>query len=754
MDAETGNSLAEGETPSQSVPPARSSASRHGRRLQVIAILAVLAVLALTMQQLFALRSSIIQQTDSKMSELDMVLAEQTGRAVETSDFVLRSVMDLYLHSEQDSQNMSDFAHTRLEGMRQVHAIDLISQTGSIIASSRPASDSRLPAAALALLARHASDPRAGLLFSEPLHESNGVWASLMARRMQDDDGRFRGIAVAWITLNYFENFYQALQLQDEGVIVLHRRDGTVLARYPHDDAALGTSYANLPPFHDVLAQADSGTLEMDSPLDNSRRILAIRALKAFPLAVNVSVDEDAVLAAWRRQAWIFGTAMVGSCLIAVLLLLKLAQRTDDVERLLARSLAAQAQAEASNHELTSEMEERERAETAMRFLQRLEAVGQLTGGVAHDFNNLLTVLLGNIDLMQAHPAATIFTGRLTTMRAAAERGARLVSQLLAFARRQPLKAKAVDLSQLVRGMRPLLESAIGSQITIETLLYPDVPMALVDQTQIELVILNLAINARDAMPGGGTLRLEVARTEIGTAILPDAPPPGIYVRLRVTDTGTGMQPDVAARAFDPYFTTKPPGAGSGLGLSQVYGVAHQSGGTAQIETAPGQGTTVEVLLPQANPEESSVEPHHEITPASMTGHGDASLLIVDDDADVRVTTALLLRRMGYRVTEAGNAEAALTALELDPGIDLLLTDVIMPGVSGPELARKAVQKRADLPVVFFSGYADPEAIVGSIPLSRLLRKPFRPTDLVALIETALAEARVAALSGGGHSAK
>ncbi|MDR3523053.1 MAG: response regulator [Acetobacteraceae bacterium] len=688
------------------------------------------------------------------MAELDMVLAEQTGRAMETSDFVLRSVIDLYLHSEQDSENMSDFAQSRLEGMRQIHAIDLISPTGSIIASSRPITDLRLPPAALALLARHTSDPRAGLLFSEPIHEGNGVWASLMARRMQDDDGRFRGIAVAWITLNYFENFYQALQLQDQAAILLHRRDGTVLARYPHDDAALGVSYANMPPFREVLAHADSGTLEMDSPLDSGRRILAIRALKAFPLAVNISVDEDAVLATWRRQAWIFGTVMVGSSAIALLLLLKLAQRTDEVERLLARSLAAQAQAEASNHDLTREMEERERAETAMRFLQRLEAVGQLTGGVAHDFNNLLTVLLGNIDLMQAHPAATIFTGRLTTMRAAAERGARLVSQLLAFARRQPLKAKAVDLAQLVRGMRPLLESAVGSQVVIETLLYPDVPMALVDQTQIELVILNLAINARDAMPVGGTLRLEVARTEIGTAILPDAPPPGTYVRLRVTDTGTGMQPDVAARAFDPYFTTKPPGAGSGLGLSQVYGVAHQSGGTAHIETAPGQGTTVEVLLPEAGLEEGSIEPLHEVTPSNMTGHGDASLLIVDDDADVRVTTALLLRRMGYRVTEADNAEEALMALELDRGIELLLTDVIMPGVSGPELARKAVQKRPELPVVFFSGYADPESIVGSIPLSRLLRKPFRPTDLVALIETALAEARVAAMTSSGHTAK
>ena len=722
-----------------------------GRRLQLVAITAVLAVLALTAQQLGELRTTTVQQTHAKMAELDMLLAEQTSRAVDTADFALRSAIDTYLRGQQSTTELRDFARRRLEGVRQMHAIDLIDPAGEIIASTRPETDSRLPAAALALLARHASDPRVGLLFSEPLHESDGVWTSLMARRIQDDSGRFRGIAIAWITLDYFENFYRALQLKNDGAIMLHRRDGTVLARYPHDDAALNISYANMPPYRDVLTHTDAGTLEMESPFDNTPRILAIRALKIFPLAVSVSVDEDSVLAAWRRQAWIFGSVMVCSSLLALLLLLKLAARTNDVERLLARSLAAQAQAEASNHDLTVEMEERQRVETALRFSQRLEAVGQLTGGVAHDFNNLLTVLLGNIDLMQAHPAATIFTGRLTTMRAAAERGARLVSQLLAFARRQPLKAKAVDLSQLVRGMRPLLESAVGSQIVIETLLYPDVPLALVDQTQIELVILNLAINARDAMPNGGTLRLEVARTEIGTAIVPDAPLPGTYVRLRVSDTGTGMPADVAARAFDPYFTTKGPGAGSGLGLSQVYGVAHQSGGTARIETALGQGTTVEVLLPQAVPEEAAIEASHDVTPSSMTGHGDAALLIVDDDADVRVTTALLLRRMGYRVTEAGNADEAMMALELDPGIELLLTDVIMPGVSGPELARKAGAKRPEMPVVFFSGYADPEAIVGSIPLTRLLRKPFRPTELVLLIETALAEARLASMVDGGR---
>jgi CheY-like chemotaxis protein len=209
------------------------------------------------------------------------------------------------------------------------------------------------------------------------------------------------------------------------------------------------------------------------------------------------------------------------------------------------------------------------------------------------------------------------------------------------------------------------------------------------------------------------------------------------------------MTPEVVSRAFEPYFTTKAPGVGSGLGLSQVYGVAHQSGGTARIESIIGQGTTIEVLLPKADVEEVVPDLPTDSYPGSMEGAGEASILVVDDDTDVRVTTALLLRRMGYRVTEAAGAGEALIALELDDTIQLLLTDVVMPEVSGVELARKAMILRPDLPIVYFSGYADPEAIVGAIPLARMLRKPFRPAELVALIETALAEGASGPISAG-----
>jgi signal transduction histidine kinase len=276
-------------------------------------------------------------------------------------------------------------------------------------------------------------------------------------------------------------------------------------------------------------------------------------------------------------------------------------------------------------------MAERERAEAALRQAQRVEAVGQLTGGVAHDFNNLLTVLIGNIELIQG--AAGLdqpMTERLRAMRAAAERGAVLTSHLLAFARRQPLLPRAVDLNAVVAGMRELLDSALGHRVQMETRLASDLWPAMVDPTQIELVILNLVINARDATPNGGVVTIETANSHRDEPIRPEEPAPGDYIVVKVIDTGTGMTPEVQAKAFEPFFSTKGPGAGSGLGLSQVFGTAHQSGGDVQIESAPGKGTTVSVFLPRAKT--TIGRPASRPVEAPEQGTSQALVLAVDDD--------------------------------------------------------------------------------------------------------------------------
>ena len=711
------------------------------RTLQVLAAVVVVVLIGLITQHIYELREKTLEAAAHQMSELDMVLGEQTGRAVETIDFILRGATENRGEADSDPR---DTLRQMIMGVRQILAIDIADPTGMIVRSSRSSDETMLPREAMPLLLKAATTPKIGLQFSEPIHLADGSWTSLVIRRIDGPNLRFEGVAVAWLNLQYFEDFYRAVELIDNGAISLHRRDGVLLARYPHVETLEGRSFGDASPFRDVLSHAIAGTTTMVSPQDGSTRILATRALRTAPLAVNISVDQDVVLAPWRREALTLALTGLVAALLLGALLLQVARRSRDTEAVLSKQHLVHREMEAAHNDLVDQMHKRESAETALRQAQRVEAVGQLTGGVAHDFNNLLTVLLGNIDLLQSQPEASAFGPRLSTMRAAAERGAALIGQLLAFARRQPVLPRAVNLGALVADLLPLLQSAVGSQVTINIEVDPRTPAALVDPTQIELVILNLAINARDAMPQGGTLSIDLRKLTRAASLKADGLPAGEYVGLRVTDTGTGMTPDVLAQAFVPYFTTKPAGSGSGLGLSQVAAIARQFGGLARIDSSPDSGTCVEILLPLVQSSETMTEQQTGSPMMTPTVSGRANVLVVDDDVDVRSTTALLLRRMGYGVTTAGSAAEALNLLDTNQDIELLLSDVVMPQVTGPDLARQARAKHPDLPVVFFSGYADPEAIAGAIPLARLLRKPFRPTELAKLIETALAEARTA----------
>jgi signal transduction histidine kinase/CheY-like chemotaxis protein len=393
----------------------------------------------------------------------------------------------------------------------------------------------------------------------------------------------------------------------------------------------------------------------------------------------------------------------------------------------------------AANRQLLKQIEERERVEATLRQMQRLEAVGQLTSGVAHDFNNLLTVVLGNIGFLEkglngADPKAA---QRLSFMRTAAERGAKLTSQLLAFSRRQRLEPKPINLNEAVQSMRDLLESTMGGSVQIETLLRQDLWTALVDPTQIELVVLNLAINARDAMQVGGRLTVETANVTLGPARRPEEPPAGDYVMIAVGDTGHGMPPDVLAKCLEPFFTTKDIGKGSGLGLSQVLGFAQQSGGGVRIDTRVDEGTTVRVYLPRATAPSRAPLVGEPATPLAEPLNEACGILLVDDDHGVREVTASMLQEMGHAVLEAGSGGHALELLEQQPNIELMLIDFAMPGMNGAELARQVRAKRPGLPMIFLTGYADTTAL-GDIDEDHIIRKPFRDSDLVAKIRHVL----------------
>lgn len=402
--------------------------------------------------------------------------------------------------------------------------------------------------------------------------------------------------------------------------------------------------------------------------------------------------------------------------------------------------------------ELRASEAERQETEAALLQAQKMEALGKLTGGVAHDFNNLLQIISGNLQLLanevESKPRAQ---KRLETAASAVDRGARLASQLLAFARRQPLEPVVMNVARQIRSMDDLLRRALGEGIELETVIAGGLWNTLADPTQIENVILNLAINSRDAMDGQGKLTIEA-----GNAMLDEhyadthaEVTPGQYVMLAISDTGCGMSPDLIERAVEPFFTTKGEGQGTGLGLSMVYGFVKQSGGHFKIYSEVGHGTTIKIYLPRAFQQEvQRNEP-----PSGPVVGGDETILVVEDDAEVRGTVVELLTSLGYRVLRASDGQSALTVLESGVQVDLLFTDVVMPGpVRSPDLARRAKALLPDLEVLFTSGYTENAIVHGGRldPGVSLLSKPYRREDLARKVRHLLRnrEQRLAAMAG------
>lgn len=408
-------------------------------------------------------------------------------------------------------------------------------------------------------------------------------------------------------------------------------------------------------------------------------------------------------------------------------------------ETLEARVQQRTAELAATNRQLVAQIEEREKVESTLRQMQRLEAIGQLTSGVAHDFNNLLTVVLGNIGFFEksvAHDAK--LKQRLSHMRLAAERGAKLTSQLLAFSRRQRLEPEPFDLNKAAANMHDLLQSTLGGGIAINTVFGKGLWPAMADPAQIELVVLNLVINARDAMQDHGTVTIETANAKVGAPERPEEPAAGEYVIISVTDTGSGMTKDVLAKAFEPFFTTKEIGKGSGLGLSQVLGFAKQSGGGMRIETRVGEGTSVKIYLPRA-PDDSISQALNQSAGHSPVRQKSATIMVVDDDSTVRdVTASILADDLGYVVVQAGSGGAALDLLDRTPNVDLILMDVAMPGMSGVEVARQAQLKYPTIPILFVTGYID-KSILGGVSDDRIVKKPFLDEELLGKVSAALA---------------
>jgi signal transduction histidine kinase/CheY-like chemotaxis protein len=391
-------------------------------------------------------------------------------------------------------------------------------------------------------------------------------------------------------------------------------------------------------------------------------------------------------------------------------------------------------QLQRANEELRQQIAERQQVEAALQQAQKMELIGQLTGGVAHDFNNLLTAVIGNLELAIRRGRDENIRRFLEGATQAAQRGAKLTTQLLAFSRTQRLAVEPIDLNSIVSTMENLLLRTIGTTVRIETILDKDLWPATADPTQIDSVILNLAVNARDAMPDGGRLTISTANVSRHERSKPRELPDGDYVMVSVSDTGTGMTDEVLKKAFEPFFTTKPVGSGTGLGLSQVYGIAKQTGGAVSITTKLGKGTTVSVYLPRttASPISASSE---ETGDVRLPIHA-ATILVGDDDRDVRQLTVACLESLGYHVLAVDGGKAAIQTIANGAAVDLVLIDIAMPEINGVEAMKVILEQRPDLRFLYMTGY------VGSTHLDpreqRVLKKPFTIAELVAKVEEIL----------------
>jgi signal transduction histidine kinase/ActR/RegA family two-component response regulator len=612
-----------------------------------------------------------------------------------------------------------------------------------------------------------------GVALQPAIGRLTGISVLQIAFPARDADGKLKFVLLASLNLKQISD--ALLRQQPDAEILMIDRHGAVLIWSPGPDRAarVGTSVANSELHRLAMAPERGGVREIPGARGRPRVWAAAAGTPELDSGLRIligALKTDLVAPANRRFTQdLLLLAVVSAIMFAAVWILAEVGIRRQVARIGAMAtklgqgdLGARIAPPYPRGELgalmallnrAAESLEAQRAaigelNVRLRQSQKMEAVGQLTGGVAHDFNNLLTVIIGNSELVADGLRDRPALRNLAEMTVkAAERGAELTSRLLAFSRRQPLDPKPSDINRQIADMDPMLRRTLGEHIEIELVRGGGLWKAMVDPGQLENAILNLCLNARDAMPNGGRLTIETANAHLDAAYAASQSEvePGQYVMIAVSDTGTGMDAATLERAFEPFFTTKDVGKGSGLGLSMVYGFVKQSRGHVRIYSESGQGTTVRLYLPRADGEAQAGAPA--AAPAEAD-RGSGRILLVEDDALVRENAAELLRSLGYDVVPAANGPEALAVLEKGEAFDLLLTDVVMPGgLNGRELAERAHALRPGLLVLYTSGYTE-NAIVHHGRLDRgveLLAKPYRRQDLAAKVRAVLAAAKARA---------
>ena len=692
----------------------------------------------------FSFRAAVDASERGVMAVTDLAY-ENASRAFETNSLVLDRMDDMLWEAAAGDARLAPGAlHARLAAMAaslpSVHHAWIVRPDGTVAAHSLYDNVGGPPVQAAHDYFGPTRDAPPGTVLVGPPVKSvvDGTRVFIMSRRLSSADGSFRGVAAVASSTDYFDRFgaLSAASGASRGVsVALARGDGAILARFPNRPEPAETVSPGL------LASARSAPFAPGSRPSafagaNGKEMGAARRLDAVHVYVVVTKPYAGIETAW--EADMLRLALLGALpwLAMVMLSLLALRRTERAER--AFELAARQSAM------------RGAAEDAARQARRLEALGKVTGGVAHDFGNLLSVILGNAERLQRRadgPSARLL-GNIVRSAQSAEA---LTRHLLAFARRQPSAPRVVDFSAERQRFADIVRSSLRGDITLSVSVGRCSWKVEADPVELDICVLNLSVNARDAMLAGGRFSLQIENRRIHRGEIPQAADiSGEFVSLCFSDDGTGMSPDVAARAFEPFYTTKEAGRGTGLGLSQVRDFAAQSGGAAFAESAPGAGTRVTVLLPRTTRDAGEADADAQEAVADRPG---IRVLMVDDNVEVAEIGADMLRDLGYEVDVVDRARAGLESLgERGDAYDVLMSDLVMPdGMDGMELARRAKARNPDLPIILVTGWADPPDDAAGF--AAVLQKPIHRADISAAVRAAVSGRTLPAASGAAPGA-
>ena len=662
-------------------------------------------------------------------NNLTALLADQTARSLESVDLLLHAAAnDISRTGVGEPATRALRLKDRVSGIPQIRAVLLLDRDGRIALSTDERSEIGADFSERSYF-RHQRDATVkGRYVSDPfLGVITHRWAFAVSEPITDSNGRFAGVLAAIIDIEYFDRLYRSLDIGEDGFVALLTRGGVLVTRVPAPrEEVFGK---RLPDKGGVLdAIQREGRLSGWSPGLLAERptqvLLSGAPVPDAPLVVVVGAPEAMVLAPWRTEAArvIARTLLTSAVMIALVALAarELARRAD--ERKLAEA-------------------EQERLQARLRQAEKMEAVGRLAGGIAHDFNNVLGGILGYGEMLLESAAEDSPEHRYArNLLIAANRARDLVEQILTYSRTQRVARGPVDIGHIVGETLEVIRGSIPPGIVLDLSLPQARLLVVGDPTQLHQVVMNLATNAIHAMGGDGTLTVSLQPIELEREITfaQETLSPGRYVKLAVSDTGTGMDGATLARIFEPFFTTKEVGRGTGLGLSLVYGIVADSGGATHVTSELGRGSTFEIYLPRTDAETLAVE---QAQAPIERGHGERVLLI-DDEKPLLIMTAELLTRLGYEPAPFSDPHSALASLEAMPeAYDLVLTDEMMPGLTGTALARAARRARAGLPIILISGYTGPmlTQMALSAGVREVLRKPIQSRELAAALARALA---------------